>query len=94
MFVETLKEHSYEGSYLSKDWLKQPIFTTSLVYITNLIELPKILLIDDKSIPTQDTNHVILWRALHPGTINVVPVLNNDLQVPTDLVERAHTHGL
>ncbi|KAL8150630.1 hypothetical protein V2J09_020438 [Rumex salicifolius] len=113
MFVETLKEHSYEGSYLSKDWLKQPIFIqsfapTSLVYIANLTDLPKILLIDDKSLPTQDTNQTYqeitsdtyftyikqFVVGIGPWKDTVVPVLNNDLQVPTDLVERAHVHGL
>jgi glycerophosphoryl diester phosphodiesterase len=60
-FVETLKKYGYKGSYLSKDWLKQPAFIqsfapTSLVYISNQTELPKIFLIDDVDIPTQDTN--------------------------------------
>lgn len=62
-FVETLKKYGYKGSYLSKDWLKQPAFIqsfapTSLVYISNLTDLPKIFLIDDITIPTQDTNQV------------------------------------
>ena len=61
--METLKKYGYKGSYLSKDWLKQPVFIqsfapTSLVYISTLTELPKILLIDDVTIPTQDTNQV------------------------------------
>ncbi|KAF2282323.1 hypothetical protein GH714_043852 [Hevea brasiliensis] len=65
-FVGTLKKYGYNGSYMSKDWLKQPIFIqsfapTSLVYI-NLTDSPKIFLIDDVTIPTQDTNQV------HPYT--------------------------
>ncbi|GAU36040.1 hypothetical protein TSUD_208100 [Trifolium subterraneum] len=60
-FVETLKKYGYKGSYLSKDWLKQPAFIqsfapTSLVYVSNQTELPKLLLIDEVDIPTQDTN--------------------------------------
>lgn len=48
---------------MSKDWLKQPAFIqsfapTSLVYISNLTDLPKIFLIDNITIPTQDTNQV------------------------------------
>lgn len=62
-FVETLKKYGYKGSYLSKDWLKQPAFIqsfapTSLIYVSNLTDLPKIFLIDDITVPTQDTNQV------------------------------------
>lgn len=61
--METLKKYGYRGSYLSKDWLKQPAFIqsfapTSLVYISNQTDLPKLLLIDDITVPTQDTNQV------------------------------------
>lgn len=62
-FVETLKKYGYKGSYMSKDWLKQPAFIqsfapTSLIYVSNLTDLPKIFLIDDVTVPTQDTNQV------------------------------------
>lgn len=62
-FAETLRKYGYKGSYLSKDWLEKPIFIqsfapTSLVYISNLTDSPKIFLIDDVTIPTQDTNQV------------------------------------
>jgi glycerophosphoryl diester phosphodiesterase len=62
-FVETLRKYGYKGSYLSKHWLKQPAFIqsfapTSLVYISNQTDLPKIFLIDDVDISTQDTNQV------------------------------------
>ena len=65
IFVETLKKYGYKGSYLSEDWLKQPAFIqsfapTSLVHISNMTDLPKILLIDDVTVPTQDTNQVRL----------------------------------
>ncbi|KAL2326417.1 hypothetical protein Fmac_025475 [Flemingia macrophylla] len=63
-FVETLQKYGYKGSYLSKDWLKQPTFIqsfapTSLVYISNKTDLPKVFLIDDVTVPTQDTNQAV-----------------------------------
>jgi len=62
-FMETLLSYGYKGEYLSNDWLKQPIFIqsfapTSLVYVSNFTDSPKILLIDDVTVPTQDTNQV------------------------------------
>ena len=61
--VETLKKYGYGGSYLSKKWLKRPLFIqsfapSSLVYISNLIDSPKVLLIDDVTVLTEDTNQV------------------------------------
>ncbi|XP_022885382.1 glycerophosphodiester phosphodiesterase GDPD6-like isoform X2 [Olea europaea var. sylvestris] len=73
-FVEILKKYRYRGSYMSKEWLKQPAFIqsfapTSLLYISNQTDLPKILLIDDVNMPTQDTNQgasfVILMLRKH-----------------------------
>ncbi|XP_065878986.1 glycerophosphodiester phosphodiesterase GDPD6 [Euphorbia lathyris] len=113
IFVETLKKYGYKGSYLSKDWLKQPVFIqsfapTSLVYISNMTELPKIFLIDDITIPTQDTNQSY-WEitsdsyldyikdyvvGIGPWKDTIVPVVNNYSQQPTDLVARAHSHDL
>jgi len=65
-FVETLKKYGYKGSYLSEDWLKQPIFiqsfaATSLVYISNMTDSPKLFLIDDVTILTEDTNKVFTY---------------------------------
>lgn len=77
-FVETLKKYGYKGSYMSKDWLKQPAFIqsfapTSLIYVSNLTDLPKIFLIDDITIPTQDTNQVcVLSRFISLGTTYAV----------------------
>lgn len=73
-FVETLKKYGYKGSYLSKQWLKQPAFIqsfapTSLIYVSKLTDLPKIFLIDDVTIPTQDTNQVSLHCFSHEITI-------------------------
>lgn len=62
-FVEMLKKYGYSGSYLSENWLKQPVFIqsfapTSLVYVSNLTDSPKIFLIDDTTTSTPDTNQV------------------------------------
>ncbi|XP_057479121.1 glycerophosphodiester phosphodiesterase GDPD6-like isoform X1 [Actinidia eriantha] len=112
-FLETLKNYGYKGSYMSKDWLKQPVFIqsfapTSLIYISNQTDLPKIFLIDDVTIPTQDTNQSY-WEITSDAYLNfikeyvvgigpwkdtVVPVVNNYLQTPTDLVARAHACNL
>lgn len=58
-------KYGYRGEYMSGDWLKQPLFIqsfapTSLIYISNMTNSPKVFLIDDISIPTQDTNQVKL----------------------------------
>ncbi|XP_052489966.1 glycerophosphodiester phosphodiesterase GDPD5 isoform X2 [Gossypium raimondii] len=112
-FVETLRKYGYKGSYMSKDWLEKPIFIqsfapTSLVYISNLTNSPKIFLIDDVTMPTQDTNQSY-WEitsdpyldyikeyvvGIGPWKDTVVPVKNNYLQPPTDLVARAHAQDL
>ncbi|KAI8543078.1 hypothetical protein RHMOL_Rhmol08G0190100 [Rhododendron molle] len=112
-FVEMLKKYGYKGSYLSKDWLKQPAFIqsfapTSLIYVSNQTDLPKILLIDDITVPTQDTNQSY-WEitsdayfnyikdyvvGIGPWKDTIVPVVNNYLQTPTDLVARAHASNL
>ncbi|KAJ1421813.1 PLC-like phosphodiesterase, TIM beta/alpha-barrel domain superfamily [Sesbania bispinosa] len=112
-FVETLKKYGYKGSYLSKDWLKQPAFIqsfapTSLVHISNQTDLPKIFLIDDTTTPTQDTNQSY-WEitsdkyldyikqyvvGIGPWKDTVVPVVNNYMITPTNLVARAHSHNL
>lgn len=60
-FVETLKKYGYKGAYKSKDWMKQPVFIqsfnpTSLVYVSKLTDIPKIFLIDDVTVRTEDTN--------------------------------------
>jgi glycerophosphoryl diester phosphodiesterase len=70
IFVETLLRYGYTGKYLSDEWKKQPIFIqsfapTSLIYISDLIDSPKILLIDDVTVVTQDTNQVCKFLELH-----------------------------
>ncbi|XP_073015209.1 glycerophosphodiester phosphodiesterase GDPD6-like [Primulina eburnea] len=112
-FVETLKKYGYKGSYLSKQWLRQPVFVqsfapTSLTYISNLTDVPKIFLIDDTTMPTQDTNQSF-WEitsdkyldfikeyvvGIGPWKDTLVTASNNYLQTPTDLVARAHAHNL
>ncbi|KAB1216834.1 Glycerophosphoryl diester phosphodiesterase [Morella rubra] len=75
-FVETLQKYGYKGSYLSKEWLAQPAFIqsfapTSLIYASNLTDLPKILLIDDITIPTQDTNQSY-WEITSDGYFDYI----------------------
>jgi glycerophosphoryl diester phosphodiesterase len=62
-FVETLLRYGYGGEYMSDGWLRQPLFIqsfapTSLIYVSNMTDSPKLLLIDDTTVPTQDTNQV------------------------------------
>ncbi|CAK9147960.1 unnamed protein product [Ilex paraguariensis] len=112
-FVDTLMMYGYRGSYMSKEWLKQPVFIqsfapSSLIYISNQTDLPKIFLIDDVTIYTEDTNQSY-WEitsdsyldfikeyvvGIGPWKDTVVPVSNNYLQTPTDLVARAHARNL
>ncbi|XP_057722518.1 glycerophosphodiester phosphodiesterase GDPD6 isoform X1 [Arachis stenosperma] len=113
IFVKTLQKYGYKGSYLSKDWLKQPVFIqsfapTSLVYISNQTDLPKVFLIDDVTVSTQDTNQSY-WEitsdkylnyiknyvvGIGPWKDTIVPVAKNYLEEPSDLVARAHAHNL
>ncbi|KAF7806267.1 glycerophosphodiester phosphodiesterase GDPD6 [Senna tora] len=112
-FVETLEKYGYKGSYMSKQWLKQPAFIqsfapSSLVYISNQTDLPKLFLINDFTILTEDTNQTY-WDitsdsyldyikqyvlGIGPSKDTIVPIVNNYLQTPTDLVARAHAHNL
>ncbi|XP_006354752.1 glycerophosphodiester phosphodiesterase GDPD6 [Solanum tuberosum] len=112
-FVETLKKYGYNGSYMSKQWLKQPAFIqsfapTSLIYISNQTDLPKIFLIDDTNTPTQDTNQSY-WEITSDGYLDyikeyvvgigpwkdtIVPCSSNYMQTPSDLVARAHARNL
>ncbi|KAH7856625.1 hypothetical protein Vadar_003675 [Vaccinium darrowii] len=112
-FVETLKKYGYKGSYMSKEWLKQPAFIqsfapTSIIHISKLTDLPKVFLIYDVTMPTEDTNQTY-WEitsdayldfikdyvmGIGPWKDTVVPVENNYLQTPTDLVARAHARNL
>ncbi|XP_061374994.1 LOW QUALITY PROTEIN: glycerophosphodiester phosphodiesterase GDPD6-like [Gastrolobium bilobum] len=112
-FVEMLQKYGYKGPYMSKDWLKQPAFIqsfdpSSLVYISNQTDLPKLFLIDDVTIRTEDTNQSYAEITsdryfdyikqyvvgIGPWKDTVVPVVDNYLQTPTDLVSRAHAHNL
>ncbi|KAG7554544.1 Glycerophosphodiester phosphodiesterase domain [Arabidopsis suecica] len=112
-FVETLEKYGYKGSYMSEDWLKQPIFiqsfaATSLVYISSMTDSPKLFLIDDVTILTEDTNKTYAEITsdayldyikpyvigIGPWKDTIVPVSNNRLMTPTDLVARAHSRNL
>ncbi|PKA64409.1 putative glycerophosphoryl diester phosphodiesterase 3 [Apostasia shenzhenica] len=112
-FVETLVKYGYKGAYKSKDWLKKPVFIqsfapTSLVYISNVTDSPKIFLIDDVTVRTDDTNqtyeditsdHYLDYIkeyviGIGPWKDTVVPPVNNYLTTATDLVARAHARNL
>ncbi|XP_030447160.2 glycerophosphodiester phosphodiesterase GDPD6-like [Syzygium oleosum] len=112
-FVETLQKYGYMGSYLSEDWLKRPAFIqsfapSSLVYISNLTDLPKVFLIDDVTIRTEDTNQTYneitsdsyfnyikdYVMGIGPWKDTVVPPADNYLQRATDLIAKAHALGL
>ncbi|KAG6543996.1 hypothetical protein Mapa_014620 [Marchantia paleacea] len=61
VFVEILLKYDYNGAYLSKSWMRQPLFIqsfapSSLAYVSNLTDSPLVFLIDDVNTPTQDTN--------------------------------------
>ncbi|XP_042454996.1 glycerophosphodiester phosphodiesterase GDPD5-like [Zingiber officinale] len=112
-FIELLQKYGYGGAYMSAKWLKKPVFIqsfapTSLIYISNKMDSPKILLIDDFSMATQDTNQSY-WEitsdsyfeyireyvvGIGPWKDTIVPPLNNYLTAPSDLVYRAHAHNL
>ncbi|KAL1541692.1 Glycerophosphodiester phosphodiesterase gdpd6 [Salvia divinorum] len=113
VFVETLIKYGYKGTYLSEQWMKRPAFIqsfapTSLTYLSKLTDLPKIFLIDDTTVLTQDTNQSY-WEitsdkyleyiseyvvGIGPWKNTIIPVANNYLQTPTDLVARAHARNL
>ncbi|XBJ15774.1 hypothetical protein VPH35_007572 [Triticum aestivum] len=112
-FVETLLKYGYKGKYMSEDWLKKPLFIqsfapTSLIYISNITNAPKLLLIDDTTVPTQDTNqsyyeitsngYLAFIRkhviGIGPWKDTIVPPENDHLGPATDLVARAHALNL
>lgn len=111
--LETLQKYGYKGSYRSKEWLRQPVFIqsfapTSLTYISNLTELPKVLLIADPTTRTEDTNQTFFEITsdgyfnfiknyvvgIGPWKETIVPSIDNHLSKATDLVSKAHAHGL
>jgi glycerophosphoryl diester phosphodiesterase len=62
-FAEMLLKYGYGGKYLSKEWMKKPVFIqsfapTALVKISKLIDSPLVFLIDDFTVRTQDTDLV------------------------------------
>ncbi|CAN6298597.1 unnamed protein product [Urochloa humidicola] len=112
-FVETLLKYGYGGGYMSEDWLRQPLFIqsfapTSLIYISNMTNSPKVLLIAEATFPTQDTNqtyneitsdsYLAFIRnyviGIGPSKDSIVPPKDNYLGPPTDLVARAHALNL
>lgn len=114
VFVETLRKYGFGGKYLSEQWKAKPIFIqsfapTSLVYASSLIDCPKVFLIDDVDVPTQDTNQSF-WEITSEQYLDYIkeyvvgigpwkdtlapPDSRNYLKNETHLVARAHAHGL
>ncbi|KAI5000549.1 hypothetical protein ZWY2020_005138 [Hordeum vulgare] len=112
-FVDTLLKYGYRGQYMSENWLKQPLFIqsfapSSLVHVSKLTDSPKVFLIDDITVRTQDTNQSYseitsddylayisnYVVGLGPWKDTIVPVAKNYMLEPTDLVARAHAHNL
>ncbi|XP_075663948.1 glycerophosphodiester phosphodiesterase GDPD6-like isoform X3 [Castanea sativa] len=112
-FVETLTKYGYKGSYMSKEWLKRPAFVqsfapSSLTYTADLTDLPKILLIDDVTVRTEDTNQTYYditsdsyldfiknyVVGIGPWKDTIVTTEDNYLNEVTDLVANAHARGL
>lgn len=88
--VATLKKYGYKGSYMSKDWLKQPIFiqsfaATSLVYISNMTDSPKVFLIDDVTILTEDTNKVLSSFLIYVFFRSIIVCLHIYVYVNADI---------
>jgi hypothetical protein len=83
-FVETLLKYGFKDEYMSEEWLKHPIFIqsfapTSLIYISNMTKSPKVLLIDDTTVRTQDTNqvltvifHLFCYIAIHQLFLRII----------------------
>ncbi|KAE8654463.1 Glycerophosphodiester phosphodiesterase GDPD5 [Hibiscus syriacus] len=113
-FMETLENMDIKD-LMSTEWLKQPIFIqsfapTSLTYIANLTNLPKILLIADLTTRTEDTNQWFFEITsdsyfsfikkyvvgIGPSKETILPSLDNHLSKTSNagLVAKAHAHGL
>ncbi|KAF0907207.1 hypothetical protein E2562_015716 [Oryza meyeriana var. granulata] len=113
-FVAALKRRGYGGRYMSPAWKEKPLFIqsfapTSLIYAADLIDSPKVFLIDDVSVRTEDTSQsydeitsdeyldyireYIVGVGPWKDTV-VPPTMDNKLAAPTDLVARAHARGL
>jgi glycerophosphoryl diester phosphodiesterase len=115
-FIATLKKYGYDGKgkYMSKPWLEKPIFIqsfapTSLIYAADLIDSPKVFLVDDLTVRTEDTDQSYdeitsdeyldymkeYVVGIGPWKDTVVPpTKGNRLATPTDLVAMAHARGL
>ncbi|KAH8939278.1 hypothetical protein BDL97_15G029600 [Sphagnum fallax] len=115
IFVETLQKYGYGGKYLSEAWKQKPLFIqsfapTALAKAATLIDSPLIFLIDDFSVPTQDTNltfyqittnqyfdYLVSFGVvgIGPWKDNIaIPNAENYAAPPTHLIRRAHDHGL
>uniref|UniRef100_A0A0D9X175 glycerophosphodiester phosphodiesterase n=1 Tax=Leersia perrieri TaxID=77586 RepID=A0A0D9X175_9ORYZ len=113
-FIAALKRRGYGGKHNSATWKSNPIFIqsfapTSLIYASVLTDSPKIFLVDDLTVRTEDTSQTysevtsdefLDYMREHvvgvgPWKDTVVPpTRDNKLAAPTDLVARAHARGL
>uniref|UniRef100_A0A8I6WHV1 glycerophosphodiester phosphodiesterase n=2 Tax=Hordeum vulgare subsp. vulgare TaxID=112509 RepID=A0A8I6WHV1_HORVV len=113
-FIATLKKYGYGGKYMTKRWTEKPVFIqsfapTSLIYAADLTDSPKVFLIDDVTVRTEDTDqsyeeitsdeYLDYMReyvvGIGPWKDTVVPpTRDNKLATPTDMVAMAHARGL
>jgi glycerophosphoryl diester phosphodiesterase len=115
-FIATLKKYGYggKGKYMSKPWLEKPVFIQSfapmsLIYAADLIDSPKVFLVDDLAVRTEDTDQSYdeITSEEYPDYMKeyvvgigpwkdtvVPPTKGNRLATPTDLVAMAHARGL
>ena len=99
---------------MTKRWTERPVFIqsfapTSLIYAADLTDSPKVFLIDDVTVRTEDTDqsyeeitsdeYLDYMReyvvGIGPWKDTVVPpTRDNTLTTPTDMVAMAHARGL
>ncbi|GAB2251744.1 hypothetical protein Droror1_Dr00004591 [Drosera rotundifolia] len=95
--------------WMEKPCFVQSFAPTSLIHISKQTDLPLIFLIDDVTTTTPDTNQTYAeitsdeyfdyirqyCVGIGPWKDTIVPVgANNYLELPTDLIARAHAHDL
>ncbi|KAL9255722.1 Glycerophosphodiester phosphodiesterase GDPD6-like protein [Drosera capensis] len=95
--------------WMEKPCFIQSFAPTSLIHVSKQTDLPLIFLIDDVTITTPDTNQTYAeitsdeyfdyirqyCVGIGPWKDTIVPVgANNYLELPTDLIARAHAHDL
>ncbi|KAL5197919.1 hypothetical protein ABZP36_001431 [Zizania latifolia] len=92
----------YEDKFIAA--LVHSFAPTSLIYVADLIDSPKVFLIDDVAVRTEDTSQssdeyldymkeYVVGVGPWKDTV-VPPTRDNKLTAPTDLVARAHARGM